>query len=214
MVQEQISALPEAFTVIASWILPWAAEPSVQSPQLLQPGNGLKAAAALCFPTLSCEECLEVGTKQTCHNLPFVTSQDLMMDGWMEMQPPTHPEALPGCRSPGSKQHPRDTSREEGTGLHELEDALSKARPSCTGKEQSMLWGMQQPQTALIQGFEQALSTEPARLDLKQETFLQSDKITSDPEKRPLFPSAEMPGKGAGRLMNYETLGKGCVDKC
>lgn len=129
-------------------------------------------------------------------------------DGWMEMQPHTHPEALPGCRSPGSKRHPRDTSKEEGTGLHGLEDALSKARPRCTGKEQSMSRGMQQPQTTPIQGFEQALSTEPARLGLKQEMFLQSDKISSDPEKRPLFPSAETPGKGAGHLMNYETLGK------
>jgi len=51
------------------------------------------------------------------------------------------------------------------------------------------------------------LSTEPARLALKEEMILQSDKITSDPEKLPLFPSAEMPGKGAGHLMNYETLG-------
>lgn len=92
MVQEQIPALPEAFTVIASWILPWAAEPSVPSPQLLQPGNGLKAVAALCFPALPCEECLEVGTKQRCHDLPFVTSQDLMMDGWRCN--PTHTQRL------------------------------------------------------------------------------------------------------------------------
>lgn len=67
--------------------------------------------------------------------------------------------------------------------------------------------GVQQSQTAPIQGSERAPSTEPARLGLKQEMFLQSDKITSDPEKLPLFPSAEMPGRGAGHLMNYETLG-------
>lgn len=88
--------------------------------------------------------------------------------------------------------------------------ASSKGGTCHAGKEQSMAcrsWGVQQSQTALIQGFEQALSNEPARLGLKQEMFLQSDKITSDPEKLPLFPSAEMPGREAGHLMNYETLG-------
>lgn len=123
---------------------------------------------------------------------------DVWMDGWMEMPPPTRGGVemeMPPPLAAGAQRANRDTNREE-TELHGLEAALSKARPRCTPWQ-----SCQQPQTAPIRGFE------PARLGLKQEMFLQSDKITSDPEKLPFFPSAEMPGTGAGHLMNYETLG-------